>query len=215
MSKRKFLTLDDRVKVIKLSEAGKSSRSIADEIGVGRTQIQNIVKRKREILDEHEKNHNSAAKRFRRTTTFEDVNELLLNWFHDATSRQINVSGPLLKQKALGFAAELGLSEFKASNGWLESFLKRYNIVFKKMSGERGSVNTEVVDEWKKKIPSLCEGYDPANIFNMDETGLFFRDTTRSTYFKKGEDCAGGKRSKDRLTVALCASMTGKNITHL
>ena len=27
---------------------------------------------------------------------------------------------------------------------------------------------------------------------------------------KKGEDCNGGKRSKDRLTVALCASFTIK-----
>lgn len=157
MSKRKFLTLDDHIKVIKLSEAGKSSRSIAEEIGVGRTQVQNIIKRKREVLEEHENNHNSAAKRFRRTTTFEDLNELLLNWFRDATSRQINVSGPLLKQEALGFDSELGLTEFKALNGWLECFLKRYNIIFKKMSGERGAVNPEVVEEWKKKIPSLCE----------------------------------------------------------
>lgn len=127
-----------------------------------------------------------------------------------AGGRRVNVSGPLLKEKALKFASDLGIDSFKASNGWLESFLKRNNIVFKTMSGERGAVDTNVVQNWKSRLPALCEGYETRNIFNMDETGLFFRDTTRSTYFKKGEDCAGGKRSKDRLTVALCASFTGK-----
>ncbi|KAH3844646.1 hypothetical protein DPMN_086905 [Dreissena polymorpha] len=39
----------------------------------------------------------------------------------------------------------------------------------------------------------------------MDETRLFFRDTTKTTFFKKGEDCAGGKQFKERITVALCA----------
>ena len=38
--KRKFLTLDERVAVIKLLESGKSSRKVAEQYGVGRTQIQ-------------------------------------------------------------------------------------------------------------------------------------------------------------------------------
>lgn len=64
------------------------------------------------------------------------------------------------------------------------------------MFGERGAVDLKVVSDWKEKLPTLCEGYEPENIFNMDETGLLFRDSTKSTYFQKGEDCAGGKRSK-------------------
>ena len=38
--KRKFLTLDERVAVIKQLESGKSSRKVAEQFGVGRTQIQ-------------------------------------------------------------------------------------------------------------------------------------------------------------------------------
>ncbi|XP_062609218.1 tigger transposable element-derived protein 4-like [Saccostrea cucullata] len=49
----------------------------------------------------------------------------------------------------------------------------------------------------------------------MDETGLFYRDTSRQTLFIKGQDCAGGKRSKERITVALCASMTGEKLKPL
>ena len=38
--KRKFLTLDERVAVIKQLESGKSLRKVAEQFGVGRTQIQ-------------------------------------------------------------------------------------------------------------------------------------------------------------------------------
>lgn len=209
MSKRKFLTLEERMKVIKMSESGRSQRAIADEMNVGKTQIQCILKRKRELVDDFEQNGNCDSKRPRRVSTYEDVNDLCLKWFQDATGRMISVSGPLLKERALKFANDLGLDSFKASNGWLESFVKRNNIVFKTMSGERGEVDSAVVNDWKEKIPSLCEEYEPRNIFNMDETGLFFRQSTRSTLIQKGVDCAGGKMSKERITVALCASMTG------
>ncbi|XP_062566571.1 tigger transposable element-derived protein 4-like [Saccostrea cucullata] len=49
----------------------------------------------------------------------------------------------------------------------------------------------------------------------MDESGLFFKDTTRKTFHIKGQDCAGGKRSKERITIALCASMTGEKLQPL
>ena len=48
--KRTFLTVQDRMKVIKLSGGGKSARSIATEFGVGKTQIQNVMKLKEEKL---------------------------------------------------------------------------------------------------------------------------------------------------------------------
>jgi hypothetical protein len=72
-------------------------------------------------------------------------------------------------------------------------------------SDERGDVDKNIVENWKEKLPKLCEDYEPKNIFNMDETGVFFKDTTRKTFHIKGEDCPGGKRSKERITAAFCA----------
>ena len=57
---------------------------------------------------------------------FERIDELCYKWFLDATSRQINVSE---KEKGLTFASDFGDSEFKASHGWLTSFLERHSIV--------------------------------------------------------------------------------------
>ncbi|XP_067939534.1 tigger transposable element-derived protein 6-like [Watersipora subatra] len=43
----------------------------------------------------------------------------------------------------------------------------------------------------------------------MDETGLFYKLMVDKTLHFKGEKCSGGKLSKERMTVALCANMSG------
>jgi hypothetical protein len=53
----------------------------------------------------------------------------------------------LFYKKALKFAKDLNKPEFKASNGWLEAFIKRNNIVFGTMSGERGDVDKNIVEK--------------------------------------------------------------------
>ncbi|KAK3106816.1 hypothetical protein FSP39_000437 [Pinctada imbricata] len=166
-------------------------------------------------MEDFESNMPGNSKRKRRKTGNEEVNELTWAWFKEAMTRRVNVNGPLIQQRALEFAKDLGNETFKASNGWLISFLKRNNIVLGTMSGERGDVDNNVVKEWIDKVPSLCAGYESCNIFNMDETGLFYRDTTRQTYHIKGDECAGGKRSKERVTLALCASLTGEKLPPL
>ena len=61
--KRKFLTLVERVKVIELNNKNRSARKIAEDFGVGKTQVQNILKRKAEVLEEYENNISGARKR--------------------------------------------------------------------------------------------------------------------------------------------------------
>ena len=49
-NKRKGLSLDDRVKVLDLSKERTSARQIAAKFGVGKTQIQSIVKQREEFM---------------------------------------------------------------------------------------------------------------------------------------------------------------------
>ena len=206
---RNCLSLTERMEAIRLLNTGLSARKVAIQLGVGRTQINDINKKKRKIEDEFEKNANPDSKRTCHRT-YEDINNLTWTWFQDVRIRKFQISGPLIQERALSFAKELGITTFKGSNGWLGSFLKRHNIVFRTMSGERGDVDLTTVTDWKDRVPTIIDDYSPEDIFNMDETGLFYRDSTRNGYVVKGEDCGGGKHSKERITVALCASMTGE-----
>ena len=58
---RKALKLDNKMKAINHRDVGKSCRAVGEEMGVGRTQIMNILKRKHEILDDFENNASSST----------------------------------------------------------------------------------------------------------------------------------------------------------
>ena len=49
--------------------------------------------------------------------------------------------------KASKFAIDLGLTDFKASNGWLESWKSRHSVKGLKVSGDSAGVNPETVDD--------------------------------------------------------------------
>jgi len=78
------------------------------------------------------------------------------------------------------------------------------------MVGESPAVNMTEVKKWKTEIlEPLLMKYPKEDVFNLDETGLFYRLMTDQTLSFKGEKCSGGRLSKERLTVALCANMSG------
>jgi hypothetical protein len=54
------------------------------------------------------------------------------------------------------------------------------------------------------------DGYEPKDIANCDETGLFFQALPNNTLCLKGDKCSGGKLSKQLLTIFLCGFMTGE-----
>lgn len=116
----------------------------------------------------------------------------------------------MVQEKALLFARELQIpeTEFKASKGWLSRFRDRHNISFQTVCGESGSVSPETVTEWKEKLPEIVSGYEPKDMYNLDETGLNFRAVPDKTLHVSGEKSSGGKKSKDRITVMLCVNMT-------
>ena len=211
--KRKVLSLEDRIKVVQMNTAGKSCRKIADELGVGKTQIQNIIQNKHLIQTEIASGSNLEKKYAKvRKTGNEDLNFTMFEWFCKVRSRNIPVTGKLIQEKARGLAAECGMRDFKASNGWLDSFKRRNNIRSAVISGEANDVDPSTVDDWTRCLPSICEGYAPQNIFNADETGLYYRALPNKSMTVKGQTNRGGKNSKERLSVLLCCSATGEKI---
>lgn len=60
-------------------------------------------------------------------------------------------------------------------------------------------------------------GYEPQNIFNADETSLFYRALSYKMFAYKGESfsLSGGKIAKECLVFFLCVSMSGEKLKPL
>ena len=50
--------------------------------------------------------------------------------------------------------------------------------------------------------------YDPANVYNADDTGLYFRALPDGTLTFKSDDSGGSKKSKERVTALVTCNMT-------
>ncbi len=202
------LTLKEKMEVIDLW--GKMNvKQLCDKFKCGKTQIYGIIKNKNQITEEWLKGERNLHSKRQKICPNEQVNKILFKWFIDARNKNLPISGPMLQEQGKQIASKLENSDFKASNGWLESFRKRYSISYKQISGEAKDVDPLTVDDWKNKIEEICDGYSAENIGNCDETGLFFRALPNKTLTLKNEKCIGGKLSKERLTVLICGFADG------
>jgi hypothetical protein len=129
---------------------------------------------------------------------------------HECKIKRIHISCPVVQSEALAIAKSLGNDQFKASTGWLNGFKKRHNIVWNRICGESKDVDESVVNEYKPKLLELISPYEPKNIYNAEETGLFFRALPAKSLVVKGEKCTGCKISKERPTVLLCGNVVEK-----
>ena len=210
--KREELDLKTRYDIIQFSRANprESTRKFAEKFNCGRTQIQVILKKKDEILKNYEANCSSNIKRSR-GAKHDEIDNVLVDWFRKARSKNMPITGPMLKEKAMQIAKALDVpqDEFKASNGWLGRFKKRNGITGKFISGEAGDVSEDTVDSWQERLSDILQGWAPQNIWNMDETGQLFRALPNKSLAEASRKCTGEKRSKERLTCALFVNAAG------
>ena len=215
MSKRKYFSLEEKVKIITYAEENPQlgSRKLAVEFGCGRTCIQTLMKQKEVIMTDWKCSKNSSLKKKGKSEEYQDINNAIWRWFCMAREALIPVSGPMIQEEALQIASKLNVAEFTASNGWLEKWKNRHNVKQFSVAGEDGQVNAETLESWAERLPEIVKGYELKDIWNADETGLFWRALPdKSLSVSKGR-CKGGKYAKQRITVLLIANALGEKET--
>ena len=78
--------LTQKLDVIKEKEKGASCRKSELQFGIGKTQIQSTVKRKREIMEALETNASPNTKRLKTSQHYDEVNKLRYEWYLDAVA---------------------------------------------------------------------------------------------------------------------------------
>jgi hypothetical protein len=108
----------------------------------------------------------------------------------------------MLKSKSEDLAKKLGHNYFNATNGWLSRWKCRFGTKLKKAHGE-DSIDAE---KWKyTKLLNLLQKYSTVDIYNGDETGLFYRATPGGCLSYKHATLYSSKKAMDNVTLS-CSS---------
>lgn len=207
-SKRKSLTALQKKEIClaKQTSPFPTNQELASTYDIGKSTVGDILKEKEKWLAIDDDSHD-ANKKKRRSLLYDDVDQALAIWMEQALSANLDLSGDILKEKAMTFAELLNKTDFKASEGWLSGFKERHNVKEYVKHGEAGSAPISELPTYREQIKSITSQYQLSDIFNADETGLFWK-LEPSRVLSTGP-VAGGKKSKERITVMLTCNADG------
>ncbi|KAK2575999.1 hypothetical protein KPH14_007358 [Odynerus spinipes] len=127
------------------------------------------------------------------------MEKILSIWIDESTKQQIPLDGNIIKQKALKIYNCLKKNgespvepEFVASKGWFERFKKRFVLRSIRIQGESASVDNEVVRNYPEELQKFIaeHGFLPHQVFNVDETDLWWKHLSNRTTISDKEKTA-------------------------
>jgi predicted XRE-type DNA-binding protein len=151
---RSTLTLENKFKAIQLLKENKSERCVAEIMGVSRSQINRISISKEKIENFYQdKVFQPVAKVMANRSLNADLDKAVHNWFREMRNplgrrKPLSLSRAIIQARALHEANKIGLTEFKASDGWFRNWRRRNGIgPSLRLFGEAGDVNIEEIEK--------------------------------------------------------------------
>ena len=150
-SKRKLniKSIKDKYSALKEVEDRKTKSQVAAKYGIPKNTLSTWLKNKDKILEATKKGSNSKRQRLRQGT-FANLDQAMFKWLLIFRSRDVALSGLVFKTKAIAFAEKMNVENFKASDGWLDRWKKRFNLSFKTVSGESNVCADAMVAPWEQ-----------------------------------------------------------------
>lgn len=197
------LTIKQKLEIINLVNQDKISKNeVAKEYNCDISTIHRILRNQKEV--ELSVTRNNLKRKRLRQSSCNKVENALLQWFDQMRATDAAISNAQILQKAKEFAIKMNC-DFEPSSGWLWRWQRRENIQYKKLQGE-------IVDAYHAQagtfrdslLKDILKDYEPCNIFNADESGLFYKALPNVTFCKEG-----GKTQKDHLTLLFLCNADG------
>ncbi|XP_007468546.1 PREDICTED: tigger transposable element-derived protein 1-like [Lipotes vexillifer] len=215
---RKAITLDVKLEVLRRFEVGEKLSQVAKALGLAVSTVATIRDNKEKIKASSQIATPLRASRLtrHRSAVMETMERLLRVWLEDQSQRNVPLSVTVIQEKAKSLFDDLQreqgessqTAKFSASKGWFVRFKERHCLPHFKMSSTAPG-KEDVYPEILKSI--IQEGeYTPQQVFNVDETGLYWKRMPERTFISVEEKAEPGfKSSKDRLMLLLGGNAAG------
>lgn len=217
--KKNVLTLGEKIKILDKLRAGESFASVSRIYKINESTVRSIKAKEDFIRDSVATSSAASSKRVSqiRNKVLEETEKALGIWIEDMSQKRVPLSSALIRAKAKKLYDKINETshsdfDFQASKGWFENFKKRLNLHNIKLLGESASADHEEANKFPATLQEIIEarGYSPQQVFNADETGLFWKKMPNRTFLSKSERTAPGfKVAKDRVSLLLCANASG------
>lgn len=114
----------------------------------------------------------------------------MMKWYVQLKSCGVNVTSSTLKTAAGNFAHELETDNFKWSDGWLWRFWNRHGLFDAKVHSEGGDDDMASVESFRLKLHKFIEDEQLSltQVYNSDETGLYWKSMPKDSQLRKGEE---------------------------
>jgi hypothetical protein len=212
--KRASFTIEDKIAIAKYASAHPATThaDLAQRFARKRSTVSKILKDRSKWLAMETaagKNAHTAKRRRLREAKFPKLERALSIWAEDVLGHGGVLSDDLLKSKAQKLMPLLDISEneFRVSAGWLEKFKKRAGLSSRVTHGEAASAPLDTLPAARAQLQGILAQYDPADVYNADETALFYRMPPNRTL--ASGPVRGGRSDKTRVTLLFCVNATG------
>lgn len=214
--KRNVLTIQDKLDIIDRLERGEKAVNIAAEMNIGKTTVSDIKSQKEKLINfavTMQTSKGTTGRKTMKPSSDEMRDKAIYAWFVQLRTKGVTISGPILKEKAIMFHEKLsGKTSFTASDGWLYKFKQRHGIRQLTLSGEKLSAPTHEINPFRQQLQAYVKERNlvPEQIYNADETGIYWKMIPNKTLACSSEKSAAGhKQQKERLTILGCTNATG------
>ena len=210
--KRQQFSVETKYKALCEIDKGAKKTYVAEKLRIPPNTLSTWIKNQNKIKEAYESGECSSKAKKIRAADNPDVEKAINTWITDARAQNIPLSGEIVRRQASRFADRFGKCDFKASRGWFARYKKRRGFCFRKIRGESRSVTPQMTEKWfEHELPRILEAYPPEDVYNMDETSLFFKAPADRSLVLPGDSASGIKVSKERVILALCVNMNGSD----
>ncbi|XP_043478908.1 jerky protein homolog-like [Leptopilina heterotoma] len=211
--RRKTLSCIEQFELLRKVKDGVPKETIVQDYDICTSTYYRIIERKSEIL----KNTNNfeTNRKFSKATSAKLLDDAVIKWYLQERDRGSTLSMAIIQQKALTFGKmlDIPLHKFKASNGWFQSFKRRHCITNIQIKDEVVS-NDFGAEKFfycvlNQKI--AVENLSTENVYNADETGIFWRTSPFSQQCTMEMKYQETKHLNSHITALFCSNFNGSH----
>lgn len=188
---RTSIPLGSNTALIDIKDAGYTWAQTLDmfRLRISTSAARNIYRNKDEYKRRAAAAEDLSAPHLRRSY-FDSISQSLWDWYKTLQrvgERHLPVSGGLPEARSRRVASEQGVAGCKGSPHFIQNWVKRRDLSNVALCVEAGSKDVAGAAERIAEIRAALEAYPAERIYNMDETGLFYRCIPNQAYVQAGQ----------------------------